>query len=459
MEKEPIKIKFKTIITLIIVIAVIVVSLILVFVIKTKKSIESEESQDLILSESSEEGSSNENEVNKNQVKEEKTGNVDINDAIDNFSYAFLKFENNKKNMVYSPLSINYALKMLDDGAQEDTKNQIDKILGNRDVTKYSDIENILSFANALYVRDTYSDVVKSDYMDILNDKYNAEVKFDKFEDATNVNKWIGDKTFGQIKNMLSDESVSNIDSEMILINALAIDMEWAEKIDAEGVYSDDFYLDDGSKMKASTLHNETKSDNFSYYKNKDITVLTMDLKKYDDNQLEFMAIMPKENLSDYVENFDENALKNIDKNLSKASKNKGGIYFKIPKFSFDYELGLKNDLINLGMKDAFNGKIANFNNMFDLSKTGENLYVGDALHKANISFSENGIKAAAATVIQMMNDGSLEDDGKKIEPIEVKIDKPFMFIIRDKNTDENWFTGTVYNPTSWADDSSNYTY
>ena len=115
-----------------------------------------------------------------------------------------------------------------------------------------------------------------------------------------------------------------------------------------------------------------------------------------------------------------------------------------------DYNLELKNDLIELGITDAFDEKLADFSMISD-----RNLYVSDALHKANIDFTEKGIKAAATTVIYMTCEASIME----AKPVEININKPFLYVIRDKNTGEIWFLGTVYEPNSWEDDKINYQY
>ena len=107
-----------------------------------------------------------------------------------------------------------------------------------------------------------------------------------------------------------------------------------------------------------------------------------------------------------------------------------------------------------MGITDAFNPDLANLSKMADIQKTGKNLYVSDALHKANIDFTEKGVKAAAVTVFAVMEATAMVE---RIEPIEVTINKPFVFIIRDKKNKEIWFTGTVYEPNSWENDKAQY--
>lgn len=381
------------------------------------------------------------------EIDDEEPENIENNE----FSTSFLRLENNKKNMIYSPLSIKYALKMLDEGAEGDTKKQIEDFIGNEDLTKYKDIEKILSLANAVYVREEFSSQIKENYIDILKEKYNAEVKYDSFANAKNINAWIEEKTFEKIKDMLADEQVSNPDNRLILVNALAIDMKWKNEFERKNTYGEPFYKIDGSKIEATTMSMNSKSDNASYYKDNDITVLAMDLEKYDDSEFEFIAIMPDNDLSNYVEEFTEDKLEKITDNLTLASIPKKGVNISIPKFEFDYTLSLKNDLIDMGITDAFDSKEADFSNMANI----EGYYVGDAIHKANIEFSEEGIKASASTVIFMAMNAMLDTDSEK--PIDIIIDKPFLYVIRDKNTKEIWFLGTVYEPNLWEKDKADY--
>jgi len=365
------------------------------------------------------------------------------------FDFAFLKMENEKKNMLYSPLSIEYALKMLQEGAAGNTLAEINKIVGNIELPKYTSIEEVLSLANGLFIRDTYFETVKEEYINTLKEKYDAEIKKDEFKDAKNTNQWIEDKTLGIIKGMLKDEMFENPDLEMLIINALAIDMEWVYRFSYEGTWGQKFYLDDGKEMIATTMtKEEVTAKEIAYYKNDDITVLTMDLRDYNGTQFEFMAIMPKDNLSGYVEKITKAQIDEIDKNLKLSSDEEGGVNIKIPKFKFDYSLKLKEDLINLGIKDAF-GEGADFSKM---AKTS--LYVSDALHKADIEFTEKGVKAAAVTVFGMTESAYMP---RLTQPVDIIIDKPFMFIIRDKMAKNIWFTGTVYEPNSWEDDKKTY--
>ena len=391
------------------------------------------------------------NANNTNKVEYEIKARSDYNMDKTDFALKFLKMENNKSNMIYSPLSIKYALNMLKDGANGNTQKQIDSLIGNEKVTKYENIGNNLSLANSVFIRDTFSNNIKDDYKDLLINNYNAELKYDPFKNAKEVNNWIEKQTLGQIKNMLKDNTVSNPDCKMILINALAIDMEWADSFSEEDTHGRPFYLENGEEVKATMMNQKNESEDVSYYVDNNITALSMNLEEYDNVQMECVVIMPDSNLHDYINSFSLDNLDKINKNFKKASDTKAGLDISIPRFSYDYDLSLKDDLIDLGVKDAFDSSLADFSNMTDKSE----FYVSEALHKANIDFSEKGVKAAAATVIYVTEGMVLEEE----KPIEININKPFMYIIRDKETNEIWFVGTVYKPNLWENDKADYDY
>jgi len=371
------------------------------------------------------------------------------------FDFAFLKLENNNKNMLYSPLSIKYALHMLLEGAKGNTYTEISKLVGNEELAKYESIDKNLSFANGLFIRDSFYQYVKTSYINTLKDKYDAEVVEDEFKNAQNANNWIEDKTLGIIKNMLKDEMVQSPDAAMLLINALAIDMEWSSTFNFKDTTGREFYIKNEHYMMATMMSQTTRSSGVAYYLGNDVTVVTMNLRNYGDMQFEFMAIMPNNNdLHGYVSNVTKEQINELDEKLKLASDEEYGVRLTIPKFKFNYDLSLKNDLMALGLNDVFDKNKADLSKIADSNELIQKPYVGDALHKADIEFTEKGVKAAAVTVIAITAAKSLP---RQTYPVSVTIDQSFMFIIRDKNTKDIWFTGTVYEPNDWETDRSNY--
>ncbi len=153
--------------------------------------------------------------------------------------------------------------------------------------------------------------------------------------------------------------------------------------------------------------------------------------------------------LDKYIKEINEviNKLKTIELNnfeYGKVYKITG----KIPLFKFDYELDLVCDLNQLGIKDVFDPDKANLSNLSKAKDT----YIGKAAHKANIEFSNHGIKASAVTYGGGLGAAGCGYEYKydvPVETIDLTFDRPYLFLIRDKATGEVWFSGKVYQPTA----------
>ena len=512
--------------------------------------------------------------VVQNKVEETETKkdvNIVTNDdnnkdklSITSFDLAILKEENDKTNNVHSPLSIKYALKMLEEGATGTTKEQIKTLVGTKELPKYKVSEN-MSLANALFVRDTFGDSIKEEYKNTLEEKYDAEVIVDTFKSAEPVNLWVKNKTLNIIDNLLEEIDPT---TNFMLVNALAIDMEWENKFfHPEGElfgfecymphlnyrWYTDYYLLERTfdeNQQVSTMEviatinkydiiNEIGKDNiistvsdafrkwgkgdnthsgmsftdvyevenptdefieeklqdylngykyngyditgyiddiasnykkikattdFEYFVDNNVKVFAKDLKEYDGTTLKYIGIMPKEeNLDTYIENVtvDEingyiSSLKCI--NLEDSKDNViTEIYGTIPKFKFDKEINLLDDLKSLGVTDVFDEEKANLDNLSD----AENVYINDAVHKADIDFNQDGIKAAAATFLGGAGGGEAFDYlyDVPVEKIDITFDKPYIFLVVDKETSDVWFTGAVYEPLKWEDDTTRDSY
>ena len=487
------------------------------------------------------------NKTIKTDNKEYKSEYRLSGNGLEDFDLYFMKLENDKKNSVYSPLSIKYALAMLAEGANGDTKNQITSIIGDYKAKSYPNNEH-MSFANAMFIRDTYKDAVKESYTKNLKDKFGAEVILDPFASPDNINNWASNRTFKLVNNLLDDVS----DNDFFLINALAIDMNWNNQIhcefshkipcidegdyhvtynhekledDAEVAYSagDNAYSGEGEfyetwnnkhvfNGKEYTKGGEVLADfnkydiikdlgedkireivkpeyekwlkseygkndlpleqgldrfikelkenygkgdistDFLVHEDNSIKVFAKDLQKYDGMTLQYVGIMPKEvELSDYIKDVSSEDINNAIKNLKEVNIDsfEDGYVYRIrgfiPFFKFEDELKLMEDLKELGITNVFD-KNADLSNMVEGDAT-----INKAVHKANIEFGNDGIRASAVTAMGGVGAASgpfFEYLFKvPVKDIDVNFDKPYMYVIRDKDSGEVWFTGTVYEP------------
>jgi serpin B len=249
---------------------------------------------------------------------------------------------------------------------------------------------------------------------------------------------------------MLRDDQVKDSDVKMLLINALAIDMEWLKEFQSDNTTSRPFTKANGEKVDVAMMHKTSETNKF--YQDEEYSVLSMPFKSYDDTNLEFITIMPNEkNLKEVLTS--DNMNSTITTLLEKIHEpNNQELSISIPRFDFEYKTSLKEDLMKMGIKEAFE-YTADFSNISD---TG--LRVDDILHKANIKCSEKGVKAAAVTVV-IMKDNAIAFEPEQKEKIYLNFNKPFMFIIRDTKTNETWFVGTVYEPFLWENVKDDYEY
>lgn len=214
-------------------------------------------------------------------------------------------------------------------------------------------------------------------------------------------------------------------------------------------------------ELKANYGKNDSSTDYYVYYDD-DVKVFAKDLKKYDGNTLQYVGIMPKEDsLSEFVKSLTaKKTAKYIDGLKELKNENfKEGVITRIdatiPLFKYDGSLNLKDDLKALGIEDVFSEEDADLSGVTKLTKAnGEayNSFIKIAKHNTTIDFSNEGIKASATTVLG----GGIGAGGPHfeylwdvpVEKVDLTFDKPFMYLIRNKDTGEIWFVGTVYEPT-----------
>ncbi len=113
-----------------------------------------------------------------------------------------------------------------------------------------------------------------------------------------------------------------------------------------------------------------------------------------------------------------------------------------MPKFEFESDFSLGETLAAMGMPDAFLWGVADFSGM-----TGNlDLFIGDVIHKAFVSVDESGTEAAAATTVVMPPTAGPSEEPE--EAVEVTVDRPFIFLIRDIETGAIVFVGSVVDPS-----------
>ena len=346
------------------------------------------------------------------------------------------------ENYLISPYNIEIALNLLREGADGKTKEEIDKVVGNRKINDVS-IKDKLSIANGVFIKNEYKDDVKENFINISKNKYLADIIYDDFENPDVINNWVNEKTNEMIPTLLD-----TIDKDYVmgLASALALDVKWLDEFECGSTRSEKFKKVDNKEIDVEMMHQVYKNNNASYIKNDEIEGIILPYDT-DDVELEFVALLPNKGINDYLNNLTSEKINNLFKDV-KIADNSLHIRLSLPRFSYSYSVKeFINVLKKMGINEAFDENLANFTKMVEL-KDKSNVYVGEAIHKTRIELSEKGTKAAAVTYFGMFKaTGMIEKD---YEEIDIVFNKPFIYMIKEKNTGELLFFGTVYEPNIW---------
>ena len=342
------------------------------------------------------------------------------------------------ENTLISPLSVLVALSMTANGADNETLSQMEAVLGmpidqlNTWISTYmanlpEEEKYKLSLANSIWFTDDERFTVNQDFLQTNADYYGADIYRAPFDDDTckDINKWVKDNTDGMIKNILNEIPAEAV---MYLINALAFDAEWQDIYFESQVREGEFTTENGEKRNVDMMYSEENK----YLEDKHATGF---IKYYKDRKYAFAALLPKEGttVSEYIASLDGEHLNDLLTNAKSAFVNTS-----IPKFETEYDVEMSAVLSGMGMPDAFSGATADFSKLGH--STAGNIFINRVLHKTFISVDERGTKAGAATVVEMNDECALIIE----DPKQVFLDRPFVYMLIDCETNQPFFIGTM---------------
>ncbi|OFX60850.1 MAG: hypothetical protein A2066_20325 [Bacteroidetes bacterium GWB2_41_8] len=343
------------------------------------------------------------------------------------------------KNTMISPMSVSLALAMVYNGAEGNTKKQMEEMLHKAGLTpddinqSYKDLvaglashdpRVELSISNAIYYRNNFP--VKTDFITTNQNYYNAEVSgldFTKTTQTLNtVNGWVKNNTKGKIDKIIEEVKPSDI---MYLLNAIYFNGEWKYQFDKKETKNLSFTKEDKTTVQVPTM---TIENSFNYYNQQNFQLLEM---PYGSGKYSMLIFLPAsgKNTGDVISMM---TTENVTDWISKLTEHKKKIY--LPKFEFKFDNSLVDELKALGMTDAFGN--ANFSGIADAA----DLVISEVMHKSYIKVDERGTEAAAVTGITVELTSMPVDNS-------FRADHPFVFAIREKDTEAILFIGKVMNP------------
>ncbi|MEH2155034.1 serpin family protein [Nostoc sp.] len=353
-----------------------------------------------------------------------------------------LKNDHGEKNIFISPSSVAIALAMTYNGASGSTQQAMAKTLelqgmnlpeinssyaaALKQLLDNSDAKVQLKIANSLWANQDVS--FAPDFFKKTQDFYQAKVSNLNFKDAAAssiINNWVKENTNGKINKIVETIEPNQV---LFLINAIYFKGNWSNEFDKNQTAQYPFQITSGKRKQHPMM---SQNGDYRYYETEQFQAVSLPYGK--DGKVSFYIFLPKQNsnLKDFYQNLN---VDNWEKWMTQFNKQKG--FIRLPRFKTDYEVTLNDALKSLGMEEAFSNK-ANFSGM------GKNFAISQVKHKTFVEVNEEGTEAAAATSVGIVATSLREE----AEPFRMIVDRPFFCVIRDNQTGNVLFMGSIIEP------------
>ncbi len=356
-------------------------------------------------------------------------------------------------NLFYSPYSISSALAMTYAGAEGSTAEEMASVLrfmlgqGNlhpafnalgQKLDSLAELEIPqdqgdpfqLNISNAIWGQQDFH--FEEDFLDTLAENYGAGLRLLDYisqpeESRLAINQWVSDETKEKIQDLIPQGKITP-DTRLVVSNAIYFKATWLEPFTKNLTEKGIFYGLDGEEIIAQMMKTG-KDASFRYLKEDGYQAVEL---PYIGNQVSMLVIVPDQGKFEKFE--DQFSIEEL--NLILDGLSYSPVELTFPKFEFETEISLASTLSIMGMPTAVSDA-ADFSGM-----TGsKDLFISGVFHKAFVSVDEEGTEAAAATAVEMSLTSMPES------PIELAVDRPFLFLIREHDTGTILFMGRVVNP------------
>ncbi len=352
-------------------------------------------------------------------------------------------------NLFFSPHSVSVALAMTYAGARGETADQMAETLhftlpqddlhaafNALDLALQPDEDAddetfTLNIANSLWAEETYT--FRDEFLDLLARNYGAGLRLvdfiNQYEAARKaINQWVEEKTEGKIEDLIPEGGVSDL-TRLVLANAIYFNAKWAHVFPEDRTQDGAFTTADGSEVTVPMMSWD-KPQMVPYAQGDGYQAIEL---PYRGGNASMVILVPDAgNLSKFEAGLTGEQLQSIVDSMETR-----GLALTMPKFEYDAKASLADILAEMGMPDAMDPNRADFSGMDGT----RDLYITDVFHKAYVAVDEEGTEAAAATAVIVGLESMPQMD------VELTIDRPFVYLIRDTETGAVLFLGRVVDP------------
>lgn len=351
-------------------------------------------------------------------------------------------------NNILSPISIIFALGMLNNGATGETQQQINKVLGFADTgaeginafcrkmlsrTAYLDPNTRLSIANNIYFNSRLGLTLNPVFVQLAKENYEAEPDIRNFNDGLTmdvINQWCSDHTEKMIEKVLDEDSFNPL-AVSYLLNAIYFKGNWQVKFEEAKTVEEPFGepADNGQygdmRPMVPMMHQE---ESYRYSESDLCQAVTL---PYGNGSYVIHILLPREGkrICDVLESLTASKW-----NEQYAWGGESAIVdLKLPRFEASTDLDLKVIMSRLGMPRAFTAA-AEFSNFCDAET-----FISMMKQVAKIKVNESGTEAAAVTIIGV---GLADVGGSEPRHVTFHATRPFLYVIRDVTSGAILFIG-----------------
>ena len=337
--------------------------------------------------------------------------------------------EGEKKSLILSPLSVQYALGMLGNGADAETAAQLAAVLGYEGTDAINEfcaklIETLpqvdtsvtLALADGVLVNDRFTP--KAPFKSAVETYYSALVESMSFSDPQAVMKYVNDwcekHTYGRIKEVLKDVNPAAI---MYIMNAIFFHADWTTAFDKAATRDENFRNLSGSTAKVGMMHQTLDA----FYGENDFAQAVS--VPYGNGKYVLTVYLPKKD--------DAFAALPDSKQLPRTGEF-CHVVLSLPRFKTESSLEMRDLLVEMGLPvSPYSELVENSEGMEAISKV---------IHKANITVNETGTEAAAVTVIEMKFTEAGPNPNTRT--VTFTADHPFLYTISETTSGVILFTG-----------------
>jgi serpin B len=390
------------------------------------------------------------------------------------------------KNIVFSPASIALALAMARAGARGPTASQMDDVLRTDGwkalATQLNSLDRELAGHNATWTDEDKNThalslriantafgqrgyAIEQAFLDAIAEAFGAQlglVDFKTDPEAARkvINEWVSRQTARRIPELLLPPDVKST-TRLALVNAIYLKANWQLEFDKESTADRTFTKGDGSTIKVPTM-SLAGAQEVPYASGPGWKATELRYRGAEGTTPLAMTLILPDKIATFERGLTAAKLDSIVAKLgterTRISRTKDGQadeygmacpYFAyqvrvfLPRFGIDTRAGLVPILQRLGMKAAFDRNTADFSGI----TTPSDLFISEVIHQANIDVDEKGTEAAAATAVLFDTTGGC-GPAQPLKTITLRLNRPFLFVLRDVETGAILFMGRVVDPT-----------